>query len=131
MTDEKMHKSGAPYRNFYGRLKGKGLRDSQQAYLEEDLAGLSPGKVGWEENPERVPLDLEALFGGKEVWLETGFGGGEHLVHQAALNSDIGIIGRTSRFLKRFYSTRTRGRKSATTAAVLSPRNTSRRWLAC
>ncbi|PID36098.1 MAG: tRNA (guanosine(46)-N7)-methyltransferase TrmB [Rhodobacterales bacterium] len=93
MTDEKMHKSGAPYRNFYGRLKGKGLRDSQQAYLEEDLAGLSPGKVGWEENPERVPLDLEALFGGKEVWLETGFGGGEHLVHQAALNSDIGIIG--------------------------------------
>ena len=92
MTHDK-HPSGAPWRNFYGRFKGKGLRDSQQAYLDEDLAALSPGKVTWEDNPERLPLDLPALFGGRDVWLEVGFGGGEHMVHQAAQNPGVGIIG--------------------------------------
>ena len=82
-----------PHRNFYGRRKGKHLKTSQETYLEEDLAGLSPGAVGWEENPDRTPLDLEALFPGKDVWLEIGFGGGEHMVHQAAANPDVGIIG--------------------------------------
>lgn len=84
---------GAPWRNFYGRRKGKGLRASQEAYLEEDLAALSPGPVDWEENPDRTPLDLKARFGGREVWLEVGFGGGEHMVHQAAQNPQVGIIG--------------------------------------
>ena len=82
-----------PHRNFYGRLKGKSLKKSQQSYIAEDLAGLSPGPVSWEENPNRAPLDLTALFGGKPVWLEVGFGGGEHLVHQAQQNPDVGIIG--------------------------------------
>ena len=82
-----------PHRNFYGRLKGKALKDSQKRYLEEDLAALSPGSVSWQSNPDRVPLDLNAVFGGRPVWLEIGFGGGEHLVHQARANSDIGIIG--------------------------------------
>ncbi|SFR07480.1 tRNA (guanine(46)-N(7))-methyltransferase TrmB [Poseidonocella sedimentorum] len=93
MTKDSSHPSGAPWRNFYGRLKGKSLRPSQQAYLAEDLAKLSPGPVTWEDNPDRAPLDLAALFGDRPVWLEIGFGGGEHLVHQATLNPDIGIIG--------------------------------------
>lgn len=87
------HPSGAPWRNFYGRFKGKGLRDSQQKYLDEDLTALSPGAVGWEENPDRSALDLAEMFPGKDVWLEVGFGGGEHMVHQAASNRDVGIIG--------------------------------------
>ena len=87
------HPSGAPWRNFYGRFKGKGLRDSQQKYLDEDLAALSPGAVTWEENPGRSELDLGEMFPGKDVWLEVGFGGGEHMVHQAASNRDVGIIG--------------------------------------
>ncbi|MBY6202094.1 tRNA (guanosine(46)-N7)-methyltransferase TrmB [Maritalea mobilis] len=82
-----------PHRNFYGRRKGKHLRDSQEVYLEEDLAALSPGPVGWDENPERTPLDLAALFAGREVWLEVGFGGGEHMIHQAERNPQIGFIG--------------------------------------
>jgi tRNA (guanine-N7-)-methyltransferase len=82
-----------PHRNFYGRRRGKHLRDSQEVYLQEDLDALSPGPVGWEANPERHPLDLDALFGGREVWLEVGFGGGEHMVHQAGLNPQAGIIG--------------------------------------
>ncbi|WP_272008541.1 tRNA (guanine(46)-N(7))-methyltransferase TrmB [Roseovarius sp. ZX-A-9] len=87
------HPSGAPWRNFYGRFKGKSLRASQEALLDEDLEGLSPGAVGWDVNPERVPLDLKARFGGRPVWLEIGFGGGEHLVHQAVSNPDVGFIG--------------------------------------
>lgn len=87
------HPTGAPWRNFYGRFKGKTLRGSQEEYLEQDLASLSPGKVLWEENPERENLDLEGLFGSRDVWLEIGFGGGEHMVHQAATYPDVGIIG--------------------------------------
>ena len=93
MNDKTQHPSGAPWRNFYGRFRGKTLRPSQHVYLEEDLGALSPGAVGWDENPDRVPLDLEALFGGRPLWVEIGFGGGEHLVHQAQRNPDVGIIG--------------------------------------
>ena len=82
-----------PHRNFYGRRKGKHLKQSQEGYLEEDLAALSPGPVDWDVNPERHNLDLDALFPGREVWLEIGFGGGEHVIHQAAENPGVGIIG--------------------------------------
>mgnify|MGYP003111851270 CR=1 FL=1 len=90
---EDTHPTGAPWRNFYGRRHGKTLRDSQRAFLDEDLQALAPRAVSWEENPERRPLDLGALFGGRDVWLEIGFGGGEHMVHQAAANPGVGIIG--------------------------------------
>lgn len=82
-----------PYRNFYGRLKGKALKPAQKRYLDEDLARLSPGPVSWDENATREPLDLERRFGARPVWLEIGFGGGEHLVHQAQQNPDVAIIG--------------------------------------
>ena len=90
---ETKHPNGAPWRNFYGRRHGKTLRPSQLEYLDEDLSGLSPGAVGWEENPERVPLEVAGLFEGRPLWLEVGFGGGEHLVHQAATHREVGIIG--------------------------------------
>ncbi|MFN2327262.1 MAG: tRNA (guanosine(46)-N7)-methyltransferase TrmB, partial [Gemmatimonadales bacterium] len=76
----------APWRNFHGRLKGKALRPSQEVYLSEDLGKLSPGAVDWDVNPDRQPIDLKYLFGDREVWFEIGFGGGEHMVHQAACN---------------------------------------------
>jgi len=86
------HPTGAPWRNFYGRMKGKTLRDSQKRYLEDlDRVGL-PG-VDWVANPDRTALDMKALFGDRPVWLEVGFGSGEHLVHQASSNRDIGFIG--------------------------------------
>lgn len=83
----------APWRNFHGRLKGKALRPSQEVYLAEDLDKLSPGPVDRDVNPDRQPIDLEKLFGDRDVWLEIGFGGGEHMVHQARLNPEVGIIG--------------------------------------
>jgi len=87
------HPSGAPWRNFYGRFKGKGLRPAQETRLAEDLARLSPGSVDWESNSERLPLDTAALFGDRPLWLEIGFGAGEHIVHQAQAHPEVGIIG--------------------------------------
>ena len=82
----------AERRNFYGRVHGKTLRQSQKTYLDEDLARLSLPGVTLEENPERAALDLER-FHGKPLWLEIGFGGGEHLVHMAASYPQVEIIG--------------------------------------
>lgn len=87
------HPSGAPWRNFYGRFKAKGMRPAQEAYLEEDLPTVGLANVSWEENPERKKLDLDAVFGARDIWLEVGFGGGEHLVHQGESYPDVGLIG--------------------------------------
>lgn len=93
MTSDPVHPDGTAWRNFYGRLKGKTMRAQQKLHLAEDLAALSPGPVSREDNPDRVPLDVMALFGERPLWLEIGFGGGEHMVHMAARYPDIGLIG--------------------------------------
>ncbi|MCB2115978.1 MAG: tRNA (guanosine(46)-N7)-methyltransferase TrmB [Rhodobacteraceae bacterium] len=81
-------------RNFYGRIRGRTLRPSQKGYLAEDLGALCPKGLSVEDNPERRPVDPSAIFGDdREIWLEVGFGGGEHLVHMAARNPQVGIIG--------------------------------------
>ncbi|NUB44200.1 tRNA (guanosine(46)-N7)-methyltransferase TrmB [Fertoebacter nigrum] len=82
------------WRNFYGRRHGKTLRPSQKTYLSQDMDTLRPRGIWAAENPERSPLDLAAIFGGaRPVWLEVGFGGGEHMVHMAARYPGIGLIG--------------------------------------
>ncbi len=80
-------------RNFYGRIHGKTLRTSQKAYLAEDLNSVRLNGISAADNPARVPIDPVAIFGERPLWLEVGFGGGEHLVHMAASNPDVGIIG--------------------------------------
>ncbi|MEM6678272.1 MAG: tRNA (guanosine(46)-N7)-methyltransferase TrmB [Pseudomonadota bacterium] len=85
---------GAPWRNFYGRRHGKTLRHGQKALLATRLEDLAPPGVGWSENPDRRPLDLAALLpSAREIWLEIGFGGGEHMIAQAAAHPEIGLIG--------------------------------------
>jgi tRNA (guanine-N7-)-methyltransferase len=79
-------------RNFYGRIKGKTLRASQKGYLAEDLGPLTLRGVTREENPSRSMLDL-GFAGGRPLWLEVGFGGGEHIVHMAAQYPQVTIIG--------------------------------------
>ena len=79
-------------RNFYGRVHGKTLRASQKTYLAEDLDRLRLHGVTPAENPGRVPLDMTP-FAGRPLWLEIGFGGGEHLVHMAARHPQIQLIG--------------------------------------
>ena len=81
------------HRNFYGRIKGKSLNAAQVRYLEEDLPKLSVAGITFEENPERDLLDIRELAGGRQIWLEVGFGGGEHLVHQALQNPDVQFLG--------------------------------------
>ena len=82
------------WRNFYGRRFGKTLRSSQKTYLAEDLGTLRPRGIMTGENPQRIPLDLARVFGDdRPVWLEIGFGGGEHMVHMAATYPGIGLIG--------------------------------------
>ncbi|WP_045387370.1 tRNA (guanosine(46)-N(7))-methyltransferase TrmB [Falsirhodobacter sp. alg1] len=80
-------------RNFYGRVHGKTLRSSQKGYLAEDLGPLSLPDVTVADNPERKLIDPAAHFDGRPVWLEVGFGGGEHMVAMAARYPEVGIIG--------------------------------------
>ena len=72
----------------YGRRRGRRLRESQRALLESALPTLAIA-------PGETPLDPRGLFapGTKEIWLEIGFGGGEHLAAQAAAHPEVGIIG--------------------------------------
>lgn len=85
--------SSSPRRNFYGRIKGKTLRASQKDYLDQDLGPLTLQGVTRETNPARAPVALEPWRQGRPLWLEVGFGGGEHLIHQAAVNPDVALIG--------------------------------------
>jgi len=83
-----------PRRNFHGRRKGKALKPVQKRRLAEDLGRLALSGVGPADNPGRRPLDRAAIFGdARPLWLEIGFGGGEHMVAQAAANPGIGLIG--------------------------------------
>ena len=73
----------------YGRRKGKRLSPRKDRLLKELLPALRPGL----DAP--APNDLRALFSVpvREVWLEIGFGSGEHLLWQAEQNPEIGFIG--------------------------------------
>ena len=92
----------APWRNLYGRRHGKKLKPNQRRLLDELLPALSVPGVAPADNPERRPLDPVGLFGdagsvaggnARPVWLEVGFGGGEHLVAQAKAAPGVGLIG--------------------------------------
>jgi tRNA (guanine-N7-)-methyltransferase len=75
---------------FFGRRRGKRLRTTAQGLVETLLPSLA-----FSLPPEGQSLDPEALFEGRpeEIWLEIGFGGGEHLAWQAAQNPQTGLIG--------------------------------------
>ena len=78
MSETVSEKQGA----FYGRRKGKRLRSRQDELVRTLLPRLrlDPGGPlqGWQLRP---------------VWLEIGFGGGEHLAAQARLHPEIGFVG--------------------------------------
>jgi tRNA (guanine-N7-)-methyltransferase len=77
-------------RAFYGRRKGKRLRAGQEQRLAELLPVLRlslPPAGDRLDPPSLFPVPVD------EVWLEIGFGGGEHLAAQAAARPRTGIIG--------------------------------------
>ena len=73
----------------YGRINGRPLSSRQQTLVETLLPAIAPPVA------PAVRLDPRSLFAGevKEVWFEIGFGGGEHLIGQAARRPDVGLIG--------------------------------------
>lgn len=75
---------------WYGRRLGKPLRKNRKRLIEDLLPQLL-----LDREPTTFPVDLKDLFPNpvKEVWLEIGFGGGEHLAAQAERNPDVGFIG--------------------------------------
>lgn len=80
-----MTQDQARSRAFFGRTKGKKLRIGQEGHITDLLPQLRI-------DPQ---VGAEAMFGRpmRELWIEIGFGGGEHLAHRARENPDIGIIG--------------------------------------
>ncbi|MDX2143778.1 MAG: tRNA (guanine(46)-N(7))-methyltransferase TrmB [Rhodospirillaceae bacterium] len=75
---------------YYGRRKGKPLKPQRAALVDELLPQLRIAPP-----PPGARIDPHALFPRniKDIWLEVGFGGGEHLAAQAAANPNVGIIG--------------------------------------
>lgn len=81
MSEQQKHR-------LYGRAAGKPLSKRQQALVDELLPAIGVPVV------EPGTLQLKELFpGAREVWLEIGFGGGEHLAGQAERHGDVGFIG--------------------------------------
>lgn len=75
---------------FFGRRKGKAIKSSKMKLLEDLLPRLKPVL------PEAGSFfDMEKFFGihPQEIWLEVGFGGGEHIAELALRNKDVGFLG--------------------------------------
>jgi tRNA (guanine-N7-)-methyltransferase len=73
--------------SFFGRRKGPKLRAGQARALEHTLPRL--------RLPATLPADLGTLFKHpvREVRLEIGFGGAEHLLAAARAEPEVGFIG--------------------------------------
>lgn len=71
--------------DWHGRRRGKKLRPGQLALIDKLLPKL---RIANADRP-----DAAFAPGLDDIWLEIGFGGGEHLAAQAARRPDIGFIG--------------------------------------
>ncbi len=78
-----------PRRAFFGRRKGHALRKGQASLIDDLLPDLSI------DISQPASNKLHSLFPVpvKKIRLEIGFGGGEHLLHEAKSNPGIGHIG--------------------------------------
>lgn len=73
-------------RILYGRRNGRRLRPGQRNLFETLLPQI-------EIDLENFSLDALFDHDPAEMWLEIGFGGGEHLIRQAQTRPDVGVIG--------------------------------------
>jgi tRNA (guanine-N7-)-methyltransferase len=69
----------------YGRTRSRRLRPARAALLAEALPGVLAPAEPFD------PRDLRPQA--SEVWLEVGFGAGEHLGAQAAINPNVLLLG--------------------------------------
>ncbi|MBF0094164.1 MAG: tRNA (guanosine(46)-N7)-methyltransferase TrmB [Alphaproteobacteria bacterium] len=81
----------------FGRRKGKKLRPGRLALLDDLLPRIAVPRPapGESVDPRALfaPAASERVWLPERIWLEVGFGGGEHLAAQAAAHPDVGIIG--------------------------------------
>jgi len=77
-----------PSGRLHGRRKGKKLRGRHADLLQRALPGLAL-------DASKPILDAKSLFADRcaALWLEIGFGGGEHLAAEASRRPDWGYIG--------------------------------------
>jgi tRNA (guanine-N7-)-methyltransferase len=73
-----------PPDRLYGRARGHALRPRQQALLEYTLPRARLGDPAAPLASFAAPID--------ELWLEVGFGGGEHALAQSAAHPRAGLI---------------------------------------
>lgn len=80
---------GAHELRSFGRRRGRKPSPRQQHLVDTLLPSVSL------DLKQPAPADLATLFAPPvdEVWLEIGFGGGEHLLWQARENPRVGLIG--------------------------------------
>jgi tRNA (guanine-N7-)-methyltransferase len=72
----------------FGRIRSRTLKPRQAALMETLLPKIAvPDPAAGLVDPRALMPDADAL------WLEIGFGGGEHLAEQAALRPDVLFIG--------------------------------------
>lgn len=91
MADHAEPKWDAPAEpRFYGRRRGKKLRQIPLGLLETLLPRLEIKLQPGQGLPAPSSLFAQPV---KALWLEVGFGGGEHLADQAQAHGDIGMIG--------------------------------------
>ena len=76
-------------RILYGRRRGRRLRPGQRDLVEKLLPGLEVDPVAADVFDPRACFD--PLI--NDVWLEIGFGGGEHMAARADMLPDHGFIG--------------------------------------
>lgn len=82
---------GDAKRIFYGRRFGRKLRPRKRQLMETLLPRIAIDPLNLAEGLD----DPATLFDPRpdHVWLEIGFGGGEHIAEQARRNPETGLIG--------------------------------------
>ena len=81
----------------FGRRKGRRLRESSQRLVDELLPQIALKCEGVMESWSKGVMESlphhSTTPSPHHLWLEIGFGGGEHLAHMATLHPDIAMIG--------------------------------------
>lgn len=95
-----MERSIKPYLTSFGRNRGRTLRPYQQSLVDGLLPKISPPSLQTVEGDAVIQLKnwvdgllRDARHADKNLALEIGFGGGEHLLAQAEHNPDTLFIG--------------------------------------
>ena len=74
--------------SWYGRRYGRKLSSRRKDLILKLLP-----KISFNISASKSSKANHLIFDREDIWLEIGFGGGEHLVGQALLHPGVGFIG--------------------------------------